>query len=112
MIDKRKTFTQITKAINIISWIIAFILLILIDKARPPFETFLNRLKNMPLRKTWDSDIMQNAFYFLVVLFLLSIFSIMINTIAYKKESYNFRFSSIFLSLSSLLGIILYFINF
>lgn len=112
MSNKRKPFTMTVKIINTLSWIITFILLLLIDKAKPPFETFLNRIKNMPLRKTWDSDTMQNALYLLVLLFLFSIVSIIINAFAHKKENYNFKFSPIFLSLSSLVGIILYFIYF
>ena len=112
MINNKKIFTNITKFINIFSWIIALISMIIIDQARPPFESFLNRIKHMPLRKTWDTDIMQNAFYLLTFLLLLCVFSIIINAVAYKKENYSFKFSPIFLSISSVASIIFYFIYF
>lgn len=112
MINEKKTFTIFTRVINVLSWIIALISLEIVDIARPPFETFFNRVKNMPLRKTWDLDTLQYAFYFLPLLLLLSIFSIVLNVIAYKKENYSLKFSPFFLSLFALIGITIYFIYF
>lgn len=98
--------------INIICWIISCIILELVDAARPPFESFLNRIKHMPLRKTWDLNTLQYALYGLVILLILCIISVLLNAIAYYNEKYKFKFTPIFLSLCSLAGIIAYFINF
>lgn len=112
MIKEKKFFTKTTKVINNISWTIVLILLVMVGMAKPPSETFLNRIKNSPVRKSWDLDIMENTIYFLILLFLLCVFSIIINITACKKESYSLKFSPIFLSLSSLLSILFYFIYF
>lgn len=112
MDNKKNSFIKFIMWLNIISWITAYVSIMVIDRARPPFESFFNRLKNMPLRKTWDGNIMHYAFYLLCFLFILCILSIILNIIAYKKNAYKFRFTPFFLSLCSLAGIVAYFIYF
>lgn len=112
MINNKKTFTKLTGFINMFSWIIALISLGIVSQAKPPFETFVNRMKDMNLRKTWDTGLMEIALYCFIAVFILSIFSIIINIFAYKKEMCEFKFSPIFLSVCSSIAIIIYLIHF
>ncbi len=104
--------TRWVKYTSILCWFITLIILFFIDKARPPFESYLNRLKNMYPRKTWNSDLVQYAFYLSVFIFILSISSFIVNIGLYKKKGCPLSISPILLTIFSLIVIIVYFTKF
>lgn len=108
----RKIYNTILLCINLLLWIITFTMVSLVDKARPPFETFLNRLKDLPLRKTWNLSLMEYVYYLLILSIILSICSIILNIIAYRKEKIKFKLTPFFLGACSIYALVMYLMHF
>ena len=89
-------------------WIIAVTVILMADKARPPIETFFDRLFKIHLRKTWNTELMKYAFYLLILLFLTCIFTIIINSRRHRRKTDRYNPSVIVLSILSLIGMIIY----
>lgn len=66
---------------SLISWLIVSIVLFIIDRARPPVETFFERVLNIKLRTTWDEDLLKYSFYLLIALFIFCAISLIFNAI-------------------------------
>ncbi|MBV7276482.1 hypothetical protein I6U48_26760 [Clostridium sp. PL3] len=112
MKNMQSIYIRVIMCINLSTWIIAFFIISLVDRARPPFESFLNRLKDEPVRKVWNSNLMEYVYYLLILAIVLNVFSIILNTIAYKKEKIGFRINSFFLGICLLYGLVMYLIHF
>lgn len=112
MKNTKRVYSKIVASINAVIWVICFISLFLVDRARPPFESYLNRIKDMPVRKTWDIESMTYAYYLFISMLILSILSIIFNIIARKKELYRLTITPFFLGICSIYGIIVYLIRF
>lgn len=112
MENTQKIYTKIVVYINILIWIISLVSIFLIDRARPPFETFLNRVKDLPVRKAWNMDLMSYAYYLFILILILSILSLLLNIVAYKKEKFRLSITPFFLGLCSIYGIIMYLTHF
>lgn len=108
----KKIYTKIVVYVNILIWIISLVSIFLIDRARPPFETFLNRVKDLPVRKTWNMDLMSYAYYLFILILIFSILSLLLNIVAYKKERFRISITPFFLGLCSIYGIIMYLTHF
>lgn len=112
MENKKKIYTKIVIYMNILIWIISLVSAFLVDRARPPFETYFNRLKDLPVRKTWNTDLMSYAYYVFILMLIFSILSLILNIVAYKKEKFRLSITPFFLGLCSIYGIIMYLIYF
>lgn len=112
MVNMRTIYIKIIMCINISLWIICFAILSLVDRARPPFESFLNRIKHLPVRKTWNLDLMGYVYYLLILGLIISICSIILNIIAHKKEKISFRFTPFFLGPCLLYALVEYLVHF
>lgn len=94
------------------SWVIAFTIIVLTDRAKPPVETFFDRYFHIQLDKTWDTDLMRYAFFLLLVLFFTCVFTMIINSRRHRRKTDRYNPSIIVLSVLSLLGMIIYLYTF
>lgn len=94
------------------SWVIAFAIIILTDRAKPPVETFFDRYFHIQLKRTWDIYLMRYAFLLLLVLFFICVFTIIVNFRRHRRKTDRYNPSIIILSVLSLLGIIIYLYTF
>ncbi|MTK13547.1 MAG: hypothetical protein F8N39_16170 [Clostridiaceae bacterium] len=112
MKNTKKIYTKIVVYMNVLIWIIGLVSVFLIDRARPPFESYLNRIKDLPVRKTWNMDLMSYAYYLFILMLIFSILSLLLNIVAYKKEKFRLSITPFFLGLCSIYGIIMYLTHF
>lgn len=105
-------FVKLVHWIGIIAWIFATIILVIIEAAKPEFETFFDRMLNLHLRTTWDLDVAQYAFLFMLLLFYVCVIAILINSRRMKRKTDRFNKSIIALAILSLIGIVVYIFSF
>ncbi|EKD26571.1 MAG: hypothetical protein ACD_79C01117G0001 [uncultured bacterium] len=94
------------------AWMWLLFFLIILDKAKPERETFFEGffgVKN--IRRFWDPDLTEYLFYLLVIGFIVSVISLLINYLRSNRENDSFRLSLIFQAAVSFVGIIIYLLN-
>lgn len=112
-VDRRKGpdfWVKWVRRVGIIVWIIVIAIIFIIDKAKPPLESFLDRMFNIQLRKTWDDSLMFYAFCLLLFLFLLCAFTMVINIYRHRRKTDRFNPTVIFFGITSMIGIIIFMI--
>ncbi len=93
---------------SIFVWMILFCVLIFYQHAQPQVETFLDRFFQIKPRETWDYQMLNTAFYFLLFLFAYSGVSLFLNLKRLKRSTDRIRLSFIISLAGSLAGILLY----
>lgn len=112
MENSKPIYKKITNILNLINWILLVFAAGFLDRARPPFETFLNRLEELPVRKTWKMDLLDYAMYLFILMIILSISAFIINIIARRKEKFKITYTPFFIVIVSIYAIVWYLIKF
>lgn len=97
---------------SVFCWVIFFIILCIIDRSKPPYLCFIDRMRNTYFVKPWDLDLVQYAFYLLIFLLFFCIFSLIVNSKRHKRKSDSYSISLVVLCVFSLIGIIVYTVSF
>jgi len=118
MAETKRTFVERRKGPDIvvkavwwvvgISWLLIFTALIITDKAKPERTTFFDRLFSVSVRNYWDQDLLQNAFYVLLVNLVVCIVGFILNMMRQKRKTDKISKSIIVLAALTLAGIIWY----
>lgn len=95
-----------------LSWLILLAALAILEKAQPQEESFFSRLQHQELRTWWDLELAKYFFYIMVLLFSLSLFTLLINSRRLKRKSDRLNISVIIIAIASLIGSVLYLIYF
>jgi hypothetical protein len=115
VMDRRKGPDFWVKWVNwigIFVWIIVIAIITITDIAKPQVNNFFERALNVQMRTYWNINLMQYAFYLLLFLFTLCIFTIVINIIRHRRKTDRFNPIVITFAVLSFLGIIIYITNF
>lgn len=97
---------------GLISWGLMLPLLYLIDRAKPEFETFFDRMFDLQVRSNWDLDVYRWAVYLMFFLLVLSGVGLIINKLRKRRREDFYRINLILIFLLSALGIVYYVKNF
>lgn len=114
-VERRKRPDFLVKWVKwtgLISWCILIPGLYFVEKARPPMETFFDRLLEIETRQFWDVEYIDIAFYLMAALFILSMVSIIINSRRLKRKGDRLSPSLSINAALSMIGIAVYFIFF
>ncbi len=116
--DKKKSYNRRTgpdlwvklrRIFAIIIWPVLFITLLLLDFAKPQVETFFDRLYNINIRNSWNTEFTTYIFFLMIVGLFSSILGLVISAKRNRRRSDKYPFSFIFMAILSLIGIILHF---
>lgn len=114
--DYRQGPDIINKLINLLSislWIFIIFNLCIVFLAKPVGETFFDRFFNVTVRSYWDANLLSFALILSLVQFIVSIFSLYLNTKRLKRKGDRIRITiivSIFLSLLLCLTLVIFLI--
>jgi hypothetical protein len=118
MAETKRTFVERRKGPDIvvkavwwvvgISWLLIITALIFTDQAKPERTTFFDRLFEVSVRKHWDRDLLQNAFYVLLVNLAVCIIGFIMNMMRQKRKTDKISKSIIVLTTITLAGILWY----
>lgn len=98
--------------IGMISWGLMLPLLYLIDRAKPEFETFFDKMFDIQVRSTWDLEVYKWAVYLMVILAVLSGTGLLINKSRKRRKEDYYRINLIIMLLLSVAGVLYYLIRF
>jgi len=113
--DRRKgpdILLKLITWISFIGWVLIVGVLAIISKAGPQTATFFDRLLETRIRGTWDYELMQYAFYLLIVMLVLGLTGLAMNSRRHRRKTDRYRLSLIIMTIFSLAGIILYLLTF
>jgi hypothetical protein len=113
--DRRRgpdLWVKLVHWLGITAWGIMFFIIFITDRARPPMETFFDRLFKVQVRQTWDLDLLQYALYLMITLCVLCIAGLLINTKRRRRKTDRYNISLILMMGLGIFSIIMYFANF
>ncbi len=109
--DRRKgtdIWLKVLSSLGAVGWLVMLIAMIILEKAKPPFETIATRFANVRLRTTWDEELTRHLFYLMCLGLVISIAGIVINARRLSRKNDHLRINLIIVYLISLFGIIMY----
>jgi hypothetical protein len=98
--------------ISIIGWALISSVLLIIARAEPESETFFDRLLQVQVRKTWDTELLHYAFILMIFLFIISGVGLYINSKRMRRKGDKYRLSLITMAIFSAVGMVVYLITF
>ena len=96
------------KTLAVFSWIFMLIVLIILEKAKPQFETFFDRFYHLKLRTTWDYALAEHIYHIMFAGVLISAVGLAISFKRYRRKEDMYPVSLMLIGLFSLVGILLY----
>jgi len=112
-IDKRRGPDFWVKSLTwlgMLGWFIILSGLVVLDKAKPKSETFLDRKHNVEVveQLLWNRDLSEVFFYLMVLGILVSSIGLCINSTRNKRKNDEYRLSLILVGLISLIGLLFF----
>ena len=101
-----------TKVLSVVAWVIAFVVMILIDLASPERSNFFTNVFDGAFRTHWDPRFLWLGLGFLILSFLCCIFAFIFNMMRMRRKTDKIRKSVIFMGIMSFIGIIIYILRF
>ena len=92
----------------VFGWFLMFIVLIIIDKAKPESENMYTRSANVEVRTTWDQGLTNYIFYLMISGLCISIIGLVLNSRRHHRANDRFRLTLILLGIISFFGIIIH----
>lgn len=89
-----------------ISWLLIITAFLVTIEAQPKSETFIDRMLKVSVRSYWDRDLLQYAFYILILNLAACIIGFLLNIFRQKRKTDKISKSIIVLSAITLSGII------
>lgn len=88
--ERRKTkdfWAQLLFYLNIMAWILLFVILLVFHRAQPEFETFFDRFYRLDLRTDWDIRYLNYLIYINTAGILMSLSGIILGRFRGRRES-------------------------
>ena len=113
--DRRKGPDLLTKILYLFSglgWLFIIIVLILLEKAKPQFETFFDRFYHLHLQTTWDYHLARHIYHIMIAGLVISGIGLVVGFNRYRRKDDVQDIFLIFCAVISVIGIILFKIYF
>ncbi|MBU0992482.1 MAG: hypothetical protein KJ737_08320 [Proteobacteria bacterium] len=96
------------KGLAVSAWFLMLGILIVLEVAKPEFETFFDRYYHLKLRTSWDLELARQIYYLMFAGLGLSIAGLLIGSKRHRRKTDARPVSLILVGLFSISGIILY----
>ena len=93
-------------------WLLMFVTLCLIEKAKPQHETFLDRFFDISVRSAWNKELVLITFWLILIGFTIGIIGIIINLRRMRRKDDKLRFDMVAPWLLTIIGTGLYLVLF
>ena len=98
-------WTRILFFFSYFVWILIVVILIVIEMARPQFETFFDRCYKLNLRTSWDTEVFTYLYYFVITGLIISTAGFVLTLGRARRKSDGNRISLLIMWLISLTGL-------
>ena len=95
-----------------ISWILIIATCLITSEALPKFETFIDRMVEVPVRGYMDKNVLRYAYYVLITNFVVCLVGFILNILRHKRKTDKISKSILVLGVITLVGILWYMIRF
>jgi hypothetical protein len=85
--EKKDFWAKSLIALNIFTWLLMLIILLIFHRAQPEFETFFDRFYNLDIRTIWDIRYLDLLIYFVMAGINISIIGLLISIYRGRRES-------------------------
>lgn len=103
------TIIKIVQISSVVVWVFLSAFIFLADQARPDEATFFDHLYEIQVRNTWDDGLLLAAFIVAVILFIISIISLLLNAQRLKRKTDKISVSLLISVIASAIYIMIYF---
>ena len=114
-VERRKRQDWVVRSVTIIAvlgWILAFIALLLIDRASPAQANFITRFLSIDVVSYWNSTLLRGAFAATLASFVACIIGFILNAARHRRKTDRFNKLLIAISIASTVMFALYLIIF
>jgi len=114
-VDRRKKndwVVHMATILSILSWLVAFTVLFVLEQASPEKETILERMFGITVRDYWNSSLLPIAFILLVISLCFCIFAFIFNMLRKRRKTDKYKKSIIIIGAITLIGIVIFMIRF
>ena len=109
--DRRKGPDALVRSLRwlgLSGWVFLFGTLILIDNAKPEFETFFDRMFSIQLRGYWNESLIQWIAISFLFSFILGVSGLVFNLLRNRRRKDELRINLLFITGISALGLVYY----
>ena len=113
--ERRKKTDWVTKmatALSVVSWIVAFAVIIIIDQAQPEKQHFFNRFFNVGERDYWITSLLPVALGLLIGSLAICIFAFLFNMLRMKRKTDKYKKSIIVIGVIVVVSIVFFLLRF
>ena len=96
---------RLMEALGVFGWLLMFVALLVVGKAKPQVETFFDRHYHIALRTAWDESLIDYLCYVMLFGLCLSVSGLIINRKRHRRKGDEYRISLILVGIISLAGI-------
>lgn len=107
--DRRRGPDILIKWINylsIFSWLVMFIVFVIVSIAKPPVEGFFDRQYNIKVSAAWDRTLLDYSFYMILFLLIICAMGLLINSFRLQRATDKLNRSLLFFFVLSIIGIL------
>ena len=113
--NRRKKADWVTKMATIlsfVSWVVAFVVLIVLDRAQPEKHHLFTRFYNTEVREYWESPLLSVALMLLIAALAICIFAFIFNMLRMKRKTDKYKKSIIIIGGVTVIGIAFFLFSF
>ena len=113
--DRRKKADWVVKLatiLSLVSWVVAFLVWVVLDRASPEKEQLFSRYFDIAVRDYWNTSLLPVAFALLVTSLCICIFAFFLNMLRMKRKTDKYKKSIIIIGVITIVGIVLFIIRF
>ncbi|MDR1620228.1 MAG: hypothetical protein LBS18_06170 [Clostridiales bacterium] len=108
-VERRRSKDWVTKAVpifSVIGWLASLVMLVFLDRAKPPSSDFFSRYFGAQLRTEWNVSLLRTALITLITVFCFCVFGFLFNAARHRRKTDKYNKSILILGIISLAGII------
>ena len=114
-VERRKKVDWVVRMatiLSVLSWIVATVVLFVLDRAQPDKEHMFTRFFSIAVRDYWESPLLIVAFILLIVSLCICIFAFVFNMLRMKRKTDKYKKSIIIIGVITILGIVFFIFRF
>lgn len=111
--ERRRRADWVTRAASILSavaWLVSFVTLLLLERARPEQENFFTHLFGAVVDSRWNTGLIRTAFLLLALAFVLCAGALIFNALRQRRKSDKYKKSILILGALTLAGLVLFYL--
>ena len=104
--------TKMATIMSLVSWVIAFTVWMVLDRASPEKESMFSRYFDISVRDYWNSSLLPIAFALLILSLCICVSAFVFNMLRMKRKTDKYKKSIIIIGCITIIGIVFFLVQF